>query len=208
MRVTTLFSWEKQYINTVAFPTQVYKWVQANSMLGVAALWRTSISSREEGRNTPSHYPMHSSLGHHMSQSNTCDLLNTIITFLYWKPNSPKVILINDKSTLQTKQDFWLLPSCSWRIFSHSGCFWALSLAVCPHLSLMNTFAPYFNRSFKFSSLPSCEQKCKDVAWFQLLDEIFTAAPILTSILNNKKDFWLFNNTIWRVDGELQVWNP
>ena len=49
-----LCSWAKHFTLTVPLSTQVYKWVPANSMLGVTLRW-TSIPSRGS-RNTPSRF--------------------------------------------------------------------------------------------------------------------------------------------------------
>ena len=49
-----LCSWARHFTLTVPLSTQVYKWVPANLMLGVALRW-TSIPSRGS-RNTPSRF--------------------------------------------------------------------------------------------------------------------------------------------------------
>ena len=46
-RDTVLCSWARHFTLTVPLYTQVYKWVQANLMLGISLQW-TSILSREE----------------------------------------------------------------------------------------------------------------------------------------------------------------
>ena len=50
-----LCSWAKHFTLTVPLSTQVYKWVPANSMLGVTLRW-TSISHPGGSRNTPSRF--------------------------------------------------------------------------------------------------------------------------------------------------------
>ena len=47
VRVFVLCSWARHFTLTVPLSTQVYKWVQANLMLGVTLRW-TSIPSSEE----------------------------------------------------------------------------------------------------------------------------------------------------------------